>query len=272
MRTLNVGLTAEQKAARQGCLGGSDANLLMNGDADAILTLWEEKTGAREPVDLSGVLPVMLGSWTEEFNRYWFEKMTGRIITHEGESRKHPEHSFMACTLDGLVEAENGDPAVFEAKHVNGFSKIDEVEQRSQPQLHHNMAVCGMGRAVLSVFVGTQVWEHTEVSLDDWYLAELIDRERAFWAAVVAKEPPPGMKPIAAPVKPEKFRTVDMAGSNSWAEHAGIWIKTKDAAKQFSTAEKEIKALIEPDVGTAFGRGIVCKRSKNGALRISTEK
>lgn len=211
-RSLNVGLTDEQKAARKNGLGGSDANILMAGDEAAILHLWEVKTGQAEPEDLSGVLPVMMGQWTEELNRFWFEKETGRRISCEGESRVHLEHAFMACTLDGLTDTADGTLAVFEAKHVNAFAKIEEVEQKYMPQLHHNMAVCGLDRAVLSVFVGTLTWVHTEVTLDDWYLAELIDRETAFWRAVQTNEPPPFLKPVAAPVPQSQWRTVDMTG------------------------------------------------------------
>ena len=64
-------LTEAQIAERRQGVGGSDANVLMSGDGAAILALWEEKRGAGEPEDLTGKLPVMLGSWTEEFNRQW---------------------------------------------------------------------------------------------------------------------------------------------------------------------------------------------------------
>lgn len=271
-RSLNVGLTDEQKAARKNGLGGSDANILMAGDEAAILHLWEVKTGHAEPEDLSGVLPVIMGQWTEELNRFWFERETGRVVTNDGESRAHAEYAFMACTLDGLTVTADGLPAIFEAKHVNAFSKIEEVEQKYMPQLHHNMAVCGVNKAVLSVFIGTLAWAHTEVTLDDWYLAELIDRETAFWRSVEANEPPPFLKPVAAPVPQSQWRTVDMTGNNAWAQWSGDWLENQKAAKRFKDAEKEIKALMEADVGTATGHGIKVTRSKAGALSIKAEK
>lgn len=52
-------------------IGGSDAMKIMSGDW---LTLWEEKTGRAAAQDLSDVLPVVMGAWTEPLNRYWFEK------------------------------------------------------------------------------------------------------------------------------------------------------------------------------------------------------
>lgn len=272
MRTLNVGLSGIEIAARQGYLGGSDANILMAGDPTAILNLWKCKTGQAEPEDLSGVLPVVMGSWTEELNRYWFEKQTSRIITSEGDGKVHPEHKFMSCTLDGLTVTSAMQPAIFEAKHVNAFAKIDEVTQKYMPQMHHNMAVIGVQHAVLSVFIGTMVWEFVEVTRDDWYLAQLMDRELEFWRCVQAKEPPHEMPSVAAPVAPEQWRVVDMTGKNEWAALATDWLETCVHAKKFEKAAKGIKALMEEDVGEASGHGITCKRAKNGALSIKETK
>lgn len=262
----------EWHAGRRKGMGGSDANVLMAGDPDAILDLWRVKRGEKEPEDLSGILPVIFGTVTEPLNRYWYTRQTGRAVANAGETRNHPDYSFMACTLDGTTLTAAAHPAIFEAKTVNAWSNIEEVEQRYWPQLYHNAAVCGLKHAVLSVFIGTLKWELVEVGIDDWYLAELIDRERAFWNTVETGQAPPGMEPVAAPVKVETFRTVDLTGSNEWASAAGDWLENQGSARVFASAEKSIKALVDADVGVAHGYGIQVKRSRNGALRISKEK
>lgn len=272
MRNLGVGLTADQIAARKNSLGGSDANILMNGDAPAILDLWRVKRGEQEPEDLSGVLPVIMGQWTEELNRCWFERQTGREVWDEGNQHTNLNHPFMACTLDGVTATEAGEAAVFEAKHVNAFSNADEVVQRYMPQLHHNMAVTGLKWAVLSIFLGTLKYEFVEVECDDWYLARLIDREREFWACVESGEPPAEMPPVAAPVPAAELREVDMDGNNEWASLAGVWIETHADHKTFTATDKKIKALMEPDMGRVFGYGVECNRAKNNALRIKEMK
>lgn len=258
---LTLGHDAAWHEARRKGIGGSDATAIMNGDW---LPLWEEKTGRRESVDLSHVLPVQIGVVTEPLNLLWFERVTGNRVSARGEMRTHTRYQFMRCTLDGLTDH----PAVIQAKHVNAFSKIDEIAQKYIPQVTHEMAVCGLERAFLSVFVGTLTYEWVEIALDEFYAATLIDREREFWDFVEKDEPPPSKDPVATPVLPEKWRSVSMEGNNFWAEQAGIWLANRDAAKQFDKAAKEIKALLEPDVGTASGHGIVCKRAKNGALSI----
>lgn len=259
-------------AARRKTLGGSDANILMNGDPAAILRLWQEKRGEAESEDLSRVLPVQMGVWTEPLNLHWLEMMTGRVVTNKGDVRTHVVYPFMACTLDALTTTAAGNAAIAEAKHVNAFAKIDEVAQKYQPQLHHNMAVCGLSHAILSVFVGTFTHEIVEVECDDWYLAQLIDREKAFWACVESGEPPLEMPAVAAPVAPEKMRSVDMSHSNSWVQYAADWLENQKAAKTFEKAAKELKALVEPDVGHAYSNLVEAKRNKNGSIRISEVK
>tara|TARA_Y100000310_G_scaffold280964_1_gene301085 strand:- start:683 stop:1504 length:822 start_codon:yes stop_codon:yes gene_type:complete len=272
MRNLQLGLTDEQKAARKNSLGGSDANILMGGDNNRIMDLYLEKRGEKKPEDLSKVLPVQMGSFTEPLNIYWYELITGRVVSNEGDPAKHTVFPFMSCTLDGLTKTEAGETAVFEAKHVNAFANIDETIQKYMPQLHHNMAVMNTNWAVLSVFLGTLKYEFAEVEMDEWYLAQLIDRERAFWAAVESGTPPVDMAPITAPIPASEMREVDMDGNNAWGEAAGIYSDNKRPAKKFKDAEKALKELVAEDVKRAHGYGIQCKRSSNGALRLSEVK
>lgn len=270
MRTLNIGLSPEAIAKRRTCIGGSDANIILNGDPAALNDLWQIKTGRKVPEDLNGVLPVVLGQWTEELNRYWYEKQTGRPIVNDG--LVVVGHEWQAATLDGETTTAAGKEAIFEAKHVNAFSKIEDVVQRYMPQLHHNMFCAGRKFAILSVFVGTFTWECYEVALDERYLAALLEHESAFWDAVKADHPPADLPAPPVLILPSKYRTIDMAGNNAWASLAADWLTNKAQAKTFENAVKDIKALVEPDVGTATGHGIQAKRAKNGAITISELK
>src|SRR5262245_3370188 len=96
-------------------VGGSDAPIIMGSDESALLRLWREKRGETEPEDLSGNLIVQLGSATEELNRTWYERNTGRRISDVQRHVKHSAIPWMAATLDGIVE---GTEAVFEAKFM----------------------------------------------------------------------------------------------------------------------------------------------------------
>src|SRR5262249_17919144 len=64
--------------SRRAFSGGSDARIIMGSDEAALVRLWREKRGEAEPEDLSDNLVVQLGRATEELNRSWYERNTGR--------------------------------------------------------------------------------------------------------------------------------------------------------------------------------------------------
>jgi predicted phage-related endonuclease len=249
---------------RREAIGGSDANIILSGDEAAILKLWRVKRGEEGPEDLSAVLPVMLGCWTESFNRQWYERETGLQVERIGAVSAHPEHPWRRCTLDGYVPALG---AVWEAKHTSAFAKSDEVLARYMPQLQHNMAVVGAQKAVLSVVFGNHKWELFEVAADWLYQEDLLIAEARFWDCVRN-----GERPVAAPVppppKPVGVREVCLEGNNAWASAACDWLTHKGAAKAHASACLIIKSLVEDDVARAFGHGIEAKRSRSGAVTI----
>lgn len=250
--------------ARNRGIGGSDANIILSGDEDRVLQLWREKRGEAEPEDLGSRLAVMLGCWTEEFNRQWYEQLSGQRVVDAGTAHVCPTYRWRRCTLDGRI-AETG--AIFEAKHTNAFARPDEVLERYMPQLQHNMAVTGVERAVLSVIFGNARYETIEVAADWLYQSNLLKAEKAFWSAVLSGEPPAALPPPPAP-RPIATRELSFEGNNAWAAAAADWLENQKAAKTHASACKTIKELVEDDVRRAFGHGIEAKRNKAGALSI----
>ncbi len=96
--------------SRRDFIGGSDARIIMGQDEKALIRLWQEKRGEVGPEDLSGNLIVQLGLATEDLNRTWYERNTGRAITAVQTRVKHPVIAFMAATLDGVVAECGGGP------------------------------------------------------------------------------------------------------------------------------------------------------------------
>lgn len=260
----DLALGQDARLARATGIGGSDANTVLSEDRDRILRLWREKRGEVEPEDLSSRLPVMLGSWTEAFNRQWYQRETGYLVVDDGKVFESEVHSWRRCTIDGFVPLLG---AVWEAKHTSAFAKADEVVARYMPQLQHNMAVTGMSRAALSVIFGNSKWEVFDIASDWLYQEELLIAESRFWDCVRSGEPPvPAVAP--PPPKPVGVREVCFEGNNAWASAAVDWRTHRDAAKAHAVAASAIKGLIDDDVARAFGHGIEAKRSKAGALAI----
>jgi hypothetical protein len=62
------------------------------------------------------------------------------------------------------------------------------------------------------------------------------------------------------------IRVVEMSSSNSWAEFAATYCRTRPAFLEHEKAKAELKALIPEDAKEAFGHGVRAKRSKAGAV------
>jgi predicted phage-related endonuclease len=249
---------------RRSFIGGSDARIVMGRDETALLRLWREKRGEIEPADLSGELIVQLGLVTEELNRHWFERNTGHRLGSVQKRVAHPTISWMAATLDGLVEQTQ---AVFEAKFMLPWSFSEEAAaEKHMAQLQHNMLVVGAKTSVLSIINGGGKWHEISISADPLYQTVLIAAEKAFWRAVETGEPPRLFD--AEPPRPriEAIRIVDMSGSNSWAEFAGVFRGTRAAYLEHERAKSELKALVPEDAKEVLGHGIRARRSKAGAV------
>ena len=245
---------------RRAFIGGSDARIILGSDEAALVQLWREKRGEAEPEDLSGNLIVQLGRATEELNRSWFERNTGRQVRDVQRRVRHSAIPWMAATLDGIVE---GTEAVFEAKFMLpwSFSEVAAAE-KYMAQVQHNMWVTHLRSSVLSIITGGGKW--VEVAM--LYLTVLVSAEKKFWRCVQSGEVPHLI--MAEPPRPciEAIRIVDMSSSNSWAEFAALFRNTREAFFDHERAKSELKALMPEDAKEAIGHGVRGKRSKTGAV------
>jgi predicted phage-related endonuclease len=250
--------------SRRCFVGGSDARIIMGSDEAALVRLWREKRGVAEPEDLSGNLIVQLGTVTEELNRTWYERNTGRNVGNIQRRVQHSAIPWMVATLDGLVE-ETG--AVFEAKFMLPWSFSEEAAvEKYMAQLQHNMWVIHSRLAVLSIITGGGKWVEITIPIDPLYLSILVSAEKKFWRCVQSGETPHLIN--AEPPRPriEAVRIVDMSSSNSWAEFAALFRNTRAAFIDHERAKSELKSLMPEDAKEAIGHGVRAKRSRSGAV------
>jgi hypothetical protein len=166
--------------------------------------------------------------------------------------------------LDGRVEATG---AVFEAKFMLPWSFSEEAAaEKYMPQLQHNMWVVAARSSVLSVITGGGKWVEITTHADPLYQHLIVTAERKFWRCVESGEPPRlfGVEPPKPRI--EAVRIVDMSGSNSWAEFAGLFRSTRQAFLDHERSKSELKALMPGDAKEAIGHGVRAKRSRSGAV------
>ncbi len=235
---------------RRTFIGGSDARIIMGADEVALIRLWQEKRGEAEPEDLSRNLVVQLGAVTEELNRSWYERNTGRQVRDVQRQVRHSAIPWMAATLDGIVD---GTEVVFEAKFMLPWSFSEEAAaEKYMAQVQHNMWVTHLRTSVLSIITGGGKWMEITIPMDPLYLSVLVSAEKKFWRCVQSGETP--------------HLIVDMGASNSWAEFATLFCNTRSAFLDHERAKSELKALMPEDAKEAIGHGVKAKRSKSGAV------
>lgn len=173
-------------------IGGTDANKLVHDDS--WLELYDLKVGNTEPTDLSDVLPVRIGTITEDLNREWFTREMDLRVTQETQIWYN---KYIYGNLDGLVvagmEGEDVPLAVFEAKHSGQF--MDTPKQhtnlldRYYPQLQHYMMCAKLNKAYLSIFFGNRTHKIFTIEKDRKFQSLLLKAYKVFWIAVNTKRP-----------------------------------------------------------------------------------
>ncbi|NOJ50696.1 YqaJ viral recombinase family protein [Bradyrhizobium archetypum] len=249
---------------RLGFIGGSDARFIMGDDQAKLVRLWREKRGELESEDLSQDLIVQLGCITEDLNRAWYERNTGHTVGDVQKKVRHPIHKWMAATLDGRVQETGG---VFEAKFMLPWNFSEEAAaEKHMAQLQHNMWVVAAPSAVLSIITGGGKWVEIKVHADPLYQHLLLTAEKKFWRCVQTGELP-SLFGIETPrPRLEAVKVVDMSPSNSWAELAATYLRTRAAHQDHEITKAELKKLVPEDAKEASGHGIRAKRSKSGAI------
>ncbi|WP_027567897.1 YqaJ viral recombinase family protein [Bradyrhizobium sp. URHA0013] len=251
-------------ADRRTFIGGSDARIIMGDNQDNLIRLWQEKRGEVDPEDLSGELVVQLGSITEDLNRTWYERASGHTVVDVQKKVCHPIHKWMGATLDGRIEATG---AVFEAKFMLPWNFSEEAAaEKHMAQLQHNMWVVAARSAVLSIITGGGKWVEITVHADPLYQHLLLTAEKTFWRCVQTGNPPILFNTDTPRPRLAAIKIVDMAASNSWAELAACYLRTREAHGEHEMAKAELKKLVPEDAKEAVGHGIRAKRSKSGAV------
>ena len=207
---------------------------------------------------------MQLGTVTEDLNRRWYERNTGSAVTDLQLRVLHPVHKWMAATLDGLV---NPGGAVFEAKFMLPWTFSEEAAaEKHMAQLQHNMWVANARSAALSIITGEGSGSKSTVDADPLYQHLLLTAEKKFWRCVMDGEVP-GLFGVEPPEpRLEAVRVVDMSSSNSWAEFAATYRRTRPAYQEHEGAKADLKKLVPEDAREAVGHGLRAKRSKSGAI------
>lgn len=268
-----MALTADQTAFRENRVTASFLPALMAGHEGRILNEWRRliKDPAYEPEDFSDNWPVIRGTALELPMLDLFQRRTGNELVRRGESVPHPDLPHVGCTLDAYRPSND---TVIDCKVIGKWRRLDEALPYYAPQMICQRACVGAERASLLVDHGGNDPEEYPVEWPPEYEAEVWARVDEFWRCVEALVPPIAMAPVAPPVPPEQWRTVDLTAPDgpNWAasmiQELDLWKATVGYARSNAKATKAIKDILPDDVGQVTWTGTKVSRSKNGAVTI----
>lgn len=178
--------TPEWLELRRSYIGASDAPVIMQ--MSPWMTpyqLWLNKMGFHQVEETQAM---RRGKQSEEAARKDFEEATGLIVFPQVVFSK--EHAFMMASLDGIDMDHKHIVEIKVPGHQDHqIAKQGNVPTKYIPQLQHQMAVTGLDIMYYyswSPFDGTII----EVERDDKFIAEMIDKERAFYDCMCNAIPP----------------------------------------------------------------------------------
>lgn len=172
-------------------IGGSDAACIVGMNPwKGPYELWLEKTGQKEPDDISERESVHFGTVLESVVALEFEKRTGKSVRRFGTvcNRDRP---FLHANIDRMVERED---AGLECKTCSAYKARewddDKIPDAYYVQCQHYMLVTGKPVWYIACLIGGQhyVWKTIERNEDD--IKALLEAEETFWGHVEDRTPP----------------------------------------------------------------------------------
>ena len=193
---------------RKSGIGGSDAGCVVGKNKyKSNLTLYNEKTGAVQPEDISDNIAVKFGKNAEEHIRVLFALTYPEfdIDYHEFRMYANDKYPFIYATLDGELADCKGRQGILEIKTVTIRNSEqweewnDRIPDSYYIQILHQLIATGWDFAVLYAHIryskGNEVRatmrrydvERNEVVED---MQILLEAEKAFWKNVEEKKIP----------------------------------------------------------------------------------
>lgn len=192
-------------------IGGSDAAAILGWSRwKSNVDLWEEKTGEREPEDISNKIYVEYGHNAEPHIRELFALDHPEYeVIYESPYKiiRNDEHPWLFATLDGeLIEKKTGRRGILEIKttEIRRAGQWNEWDEKIPDvyfaQICHQLLATGYDFVVLKARIkhknGITEWEYTinrEEVLED--LEALLEKETEFWSLVANRIRPARILP-----------------------------------------------------------------------------
>ena len=220
------------------------------------VALWAEKTGQRQPDDLSGIEAVQMGHVMQETIRRMFSDQTGiesaptdhdiRIAKGYEWLRAHTD----AVTPDGtIVEIKNF--SAFRRKEFGDWGS-DDVPMSVYVQCVHEAICWDTDTVYMPVLFGGQEFQVYELHPTQTEKRSYIQRAEKFWERVVKKDPPPPQtaEDVLALFPRETEGAIKTASPDDIANVDAL-VKIKGQIKELEAKADHLSDLVKIAIGEA---------------------
>jgi putative phage-type endonuclease len=246
-------ITAEQRAARQYSIGGSDAPVIAGVSPYATpLSLWLEKLNG--PGDDTSTLPMRVGNALENLIIDEWGRETGKSVVPVMQTIPDGELSFITAHIDGRVSGEHEG---IEAKSVGfagdewGPSETDIVPPHVFIQCSHYMMVTGWQRWHVGAIFGGREFRHYTLERNDSIIRRLREMEIEFWSNVTNNIAPPMMTPQDARLLFTRDDGSAIVATPDVADLCSRLAHVRSEKESYAKLEDELKAKVQSFMGEA---------------------
>lgn len=248
----------EWHADRQLTLGASEAPII-TGDAPwgDLLQLFAVKSGIIDPPEID-TPQTQWGLRLEAVVAEWYSERYGVRLRRDNRRPRHPEHPWMATSLDRRVVGEN---ALVEIKvkrfPTDEWGKEDtaEVPAHVLIQCMHELACTGADVCYVAVLFSGSDPRRYIIPRDEALIADLIELEAEFMDCVKSGTPPEQLIRKQRPVIP--FRDGEITADETLALGIeGVFNlrqEIKALEKDRDAAEEAVKTLLGPNTAARAG-------------------
>ena len=177
--------------SRRNGIGGSDASSIMGlNPYSSPLRVYMDKVGKGIEPDTNEAM--RQGTDLEAYVAERFSEDTGMKVKRVNKILQHPDCPWMLANIDRAIVGMN---AGLECKTTSPYSKFKFDEGEINPHYYwqsmHYMAVTGAEKWYVAVLVLGKAFHVFEIARDEDQIAQLIERESAFWNEHVVPRVPP---------------------------------------------------------------------------------
>ena len=245
-------------------MGGSDLSTILGLNKYATpYTLWLEKTGREQHMDISGKWAVVKGNALETALRARFRSLHPEWECYDGTDKSlvSNTHPCMHASLDGILYDEARGHGVLEIKTANAHRGATDwhdtdgnlmIPDYYMAQVTHYLSVTGWTWGVVYADIGEAEPVEIMFERDEDDITAAITAAESFWGYVERDEPPaltvPDVDDMQTREQPDGFEQAD---DQEFDRLASLWQSLDDtektAKKQKTHVAEQLKTMVGAD-------------------------